>query len=92
MLHELSHVPCYNFPHIHLQDCCLQRLLHLPGYIKNFDRYKEKGISKIVCIAVNDPNVMQAWGDNQKVNGKISYIPHGASKGDIKLESPHGQD
>ena len=28
----------------------------------------------------------------QKVNGKISYIPHGASKGDIKLESPHGQD
>ena len=44
---------------------------HLPGYVKNFDRYKEKGISKIVCIAVNDPNVMQAWGDNQKVDGKI---------------------
>ena len=44
---------------------------HLPGYVKNFDRYKEKGISKIVCIAVNDPNVMQACGDNQKVNGKI---------------------
>jgi ribosomal protein S27E len=28
----------------------------------------------------------------QKVNGKISYIPHSASKDNIKLGSPHGQD
>ena len=45
--------------------------LHLPGYIKNFDLASQKGISKIVCIAVNDPNVMKAWGENKKVENKI---------------------
>ena len=45
--------------------------IHLPGYVKNFDLAKQKGIEKIVCIAVNDPNVMKAWGENQNVNGKI---------------------
>ena len=45
--------------------------LHLPGYVKNFELASKKGISKIVCIAVNDPNVMKAWGENQKVGDKI---------------------
>ena len=46
-------------------------VLHLPGYIKNYELAKKKGISKIVCIAVNDPNVMKAWGENQSVGSKI---------------------
>ena len=45
--------------------------LHLPGYIKNYEQALKKGISKIVCIAVNDPNVMKAWGENQNTEGKI---------------------
>ena len=45
--------------------------LHLPGYVKNFELASKKGISKIVCIAVNDPNVMKAWGENQNVGTKI---------------------
>ena len=45
--------------------------LHLPGYIKNYDLAQKKGVTKIVCIAVNDPNVMKAWGENQKVGNKI---------------------
>ena len=45
--------------------------LHLPGYVKNFDLALKKGITKIICIAVNDPNVMKAWGENQKVGTKI---------------------
>ena len=45
--------------------------VHLPGFIKNYDLAKEKGISKIVCIAVNDPNVMKAWGENQNAGTKI---------------------
>ena len=46
-------------------------VIHLPGYIKNFDLALKKGITKIVCIAVNDPNVMKAWGQNQNVGDKI---------------------
>ena len=45
--------------------------LHLPGYIKNYDLAQKKGVTKIICIAVNDPNVMKAWGENQKVGTKI---------------------
>ena len=45
--------------------------LHLPGYIKNYELAQKKGISKIICIAVNDPNVMKAWGENQKAEKKI---------------------
>jgi peroxiredoxin len=44
---------------------------HLPGYVENFEEAKKKGITKIICISVNDPNVMKAWGDVQKVENKI---------------------
>ena len=45
--------------------------LHLPGYINNYELVLKKGITKIICISVNDPNVMKAWGEVQKVNEKI---------------------
>ena len=44
---------------------------HLPGYVQNFEKAKEKGITKILCVSVNDPNVMKAWGESQKVEDKI---------------------
>ena len=48
--------------------------IHLPGFVKNYDTAIKKGISKIVCVAVNDPNVMKAWGKNQEVGDKIFMI------------------
>jgi peroxiredoxin len=44
---------------------------HLPGYINNFEQAQKKGITKIICVSVNDPNVMKAWGENQNVEDKI---------------------
>ena len=44
---------------------------HLPGYVNNFEAAKQKGVTKIICISVNDPNVMKAWGEIQKVGNKI---------------------
>ena len=44
---------------------------HLPGYVDNFEEAKKKGITKIICISVNDPNVMKAWAENQKTENKI---------------------
>ena len=44
---------------------------HLPGYVNNFENAKKKGITKIICVSVNDPNVMKAWGDSQNVENKI---------------------
>ena len=47
---------------------------HLPGYVKMFEQYKEKGIDHIICISVNDPFVMSAWGKEHKVEDKILMI------------------
>ena len=44
---------------------------HLPGYVNNFEQAKKKGITKIICVSVNDPNVMKAWGENQNVGNKV---------------------
>ena len=44
---------------------------HLPGYVNNFEDAKKKGVTKILCVSVNDPNVMKAWGENQNVGDKI---------------------
>ena len=44
---------------------------HLPGYVENYEKYKSKGIDHIVCISVNDPFVMDAWGKSQSVGDKI---------------------
>ena len=44
---------------------------HLPGYVNMFDQYKEKGINHIICISVNDPFVMNAWGRENNVDDKI---------------------
>ena len=44
---------------------------HLPGYIKNSEKYKEKGIDQIICMSVNDPFVMSAWGKENNVGDKI---------------------
>ena len=48
--------------------------VHLPGYVKNYDLAKKKGITKIICIAVNDPNVMKAWGEKHYVSNKIFMV------------------
>ena len=44
---------------------------HLPGYVQNYNEIKKKGVTKIICVSVNDPNVMKAWGEIQKVEDKI---------------------
>jgi len=47
---------------------------HLPGYVKNFEEAKKKGVTKIICLSVNDPNVMQAWGEAHDVKDKILML------------------
>ena len=47
---------------------------HLPGYVNFFQQYKDKGIDHIICISVNDPFVMNAWGKEHSVGEKILMI------------------
>ena len=48
--------------------------LHLPGYVGNADKIKSKGIEKIFCLSVNDPFVMNAWGEANNAGDKITML------------------
>ena len=47
---------------------------HLPGYVNMHQQYKDKGIDLIMCVSVNDPFVMNAWGEENNVGGKVIMI------------------
>ena len=47
---------------------------HLPGYVERAEEIKGKGVTEILCVAVNDPFVMEAWGQNQGAAGKVNII------------------
>ncbi len=54
---------------------------HLPGFIKSSNILKEKDIKKVICISINDPFVMDAWGKVHNVNNKILMV--GDSNGEF---------
>ena len=47
---------------------------HLPGFINSMDEIKKKRIKKVICVSVNDPFVMAAWGKSHNVQEKIEML------------------
>ena len=52
---------------------------HVPSYVQNIERLKAKGISEVICMAVNDAFVMGAWARDQKTAGKIRMMGDGSA-------------
>lgn len=38
--------------------------VHLPSFMRTRNGFAAKGVDEIICVAVNDPFVMQAWGQS----------------------------
>ena len=53
---------------------CSER--HLPGFVEHFEQFRERGI-EVACMAVNDPFVMQAWGESQHVPVGLRMLADG---------------
>merc|ERR1712142_550529 len=47
---------------------------HVPGFVNLVDSLKAKGVDNIVCVSVNDPFVMAAWGKSLDPQSKISFL------------------
>jgi peroxiredoxin len=54
--------------------------LHLPGFVQGAGELLDKGVDRIVCIAVNDPWVMDAWGQAQGVDDRILMLADGSGE------------
>jgi len=50
---------------------------HLPGFVDEADALKAKGVSKIVCMSVNDAFVMKAWAEQQGADGAVEMLADG---------------
>ena len=48
--------------------------LHLPGFVAHADKIKTKGIEHIFCLSVNDPYVMNGWGEINNTGDKITML------------------
>lgn len=46
---------------------------HVPSYKDNIDKFKAKGIDSVICVAVNDPYVMNGWAEKLQAKEVVSY-------------------
>lgn len=49
---------------------------HLPRFNELTPLFKEHGVTSIICLAVNDPFVMEEWGKNQEADN-VLLLPDG---------------
>ena len=50
---------------------------HLPGFLRNLDALKDKGVDSVAVTTVNDVHVVNAWAKATEGNGKIEYLADG---------------
>lgn len=49
---------------------------HLPGFVEHFEEFRSRGV-EVACLSVNDPFVMQAWGQSQQVPDGLLMLADG---------------
>ena len=52
---------------------------HLPGFVQNIPAFKDKGVDRVVCMAVNDAFVMRAWAKDQNLGDDILMLADGSA-------------
>ena len=45
--------------------------------MQNADKLRAKGVDAIACLSVNDAFVMNAWGKDQKTDGRVMMLADG---------------
>ncbi|XP_060217661.1 peroxiredoxin-2F, mitochondrial isoform X1 [Lycium barbarum] len=63
-------VVIFGLPGAYTGVCSMQ---HVPSYKNNIDKFKAKGIDSVICVAVNDPYVMNGWAERLQAKEAIEF-------------------
>jgi len=47
---------------------------HVPSFLKDAEKLKEKGVNTIACVSINDSFVMQGWAQSLKSDNKVQML------------------
>jgi peroxiredoxin len=50
---------------------------HLPGFLANAPKFRARGVSRVVCVSVNDHHVMKAWAEASGALGLVDFLADG---------------
>lgn len=50
---------------------------HLPGYVAAKDALHKHGITRIICMTVNDQHVVSSWAQSSNALGTVEFIADG---------------
>ncbi len=53
------------------------QMKHVPSYLGNAAALRAKGVDRIVCLAVNDKDVMKAWQKHTGAEADIVFLADG---------------
>ncbi|XP_050240459.1 peroxiredoxin-2F, mitochondrial [Quercus robur] len=46
---------------------------HVPSYKNNIDKFRAEKVDSVICVAVNDPYVMNAWAEKLQAKDAIEF-------------------
>ncbi|AKS41896.1 peroxiredoxin [Wenzhouxiangella marina] len=50
---------------------------HLPGFVEQAASLKSRGVDRVVCLAVNDIFVLEAWAQQKDVGDSVEMVADG---------------
>jgi len=69
-------VALFSVPGAYTPTCSKQ---HLPGFVKEADALKAKGVDAVAVTAVNDAFVLDAWLESAGAKGKVEGLADGSA-------------
>ena len=51
--------------------------LHVPGYLEEYDSFRQAGVDTVACTSVNDAFVLDVWAEATDAKGRLLFLADG---------------